>query len=249
MSCCCVVSPPVVEAHRGASADYPENTLCAFQAAIVAGARWIELDIHECASGELVVMHDTTVDRTTNGTGTIAEMTLAELRALDAGAWRGDRFAGEVVPTLKEVLAMVRPSGTCLNVEVKRFAQPAAATRLAELLRAYAPTVGGSHVVSSFELEALLQVRAADATVPLAFLSSKAGGVRTAIANRFPWVHLHTGAVSTDTVSLAHAAGVKVMTWTMDNASHFAHYARLGVDKVCSNRPAAMLAAREGILA
>jgi len=243
------VPPTVVEAHRGASADYPENTLRAFRAACAVGARWIELDIHQCADGELVVMHDPKVDRTTNGKGAIAELTLAQLRGLDAGSWRGPQFAGEPVPTLEEVLALVRAAGTCLNVEVKKFARPEAARRLAELLRAYAPTDGGSHVVSSFELEALLQVRAQDAGIPLAFLSSKAGGVATAIEHGFPWVHLHFGAVNPDTVAAAHAAGVRVMTWTMDRAERFAHYTRLGVDKVCTNHPAYMLAARAGVLA
>jgi glycerophosphoryl diester phosphodiesterase len=242
MSCC-----PVVEAHRGASADYPENTLCAFQAAIDTGARWIELDIHECASGELVVMHDRTVDRTTDGTGAIADLTLGQLRALDAGSWRGSQFAGEPVPTLEEVLQLLQPSGTCLNVEVKRFAHPSAAQQLADLLHRYAPKEG-THLVSSFELGALLQVREQDAAIPLAFLNSKAGGVATAIENGFPWVHLHHGAVNCDTVGAAHAAGVNVMTWTMDNAARFAHYTRLGVDKVCTNRPATMLAARAAVL-
>lgn len=246
---CRAVLPPVVEAHRGASADYPENTLGAFRAACALGARWIELDIHQCADGELVVMHDPTVDRTTNGKGAIAELTLAELQTLDAGAWKGTEFAGEKVPTLAEVLAMVQQAGTCLNVEVKKFARPEAAQRLTDLLRAYAPTTERSHVVSSFELEALLQVRAQDPGIPLAFLSSKVGGVKTAIENGFPWVHLHFGAVNPDTTAAAHAAGVKVMTWTMDRADRFAHYARFGVDKVCTNRPARMLAARAAVLA
>lgn len=241
--------PPIVEAHRGASAAFPENTLCAFRAALAAGAKWAELDIHECADGELVVMHDQKVDRTTNGKGAIADLSLAELRALDAGSWRGAEFAGEPVPTLEEVLALFRPAGACLNVEVKRFARPAAAARLAELLRAYAPAAGSAHVVSSFELEALLQVRAQDAAIPLAFLSSTCGGVATALEHGFPWVHLHTGAVNPDTMAAAHAAGLRVMTWTMDRPERFAHYARLGVDKVCTNRPAEMLAARAALRA
>jgi len=240
---------PIIEAHRGASSTCPENTMVAFQAAIDAGATWIELDIHECADGELVVMHDATVDRTTNGTGKIADLSLAELRTLDTGAWRSAEFAGEGVPTLAEVLALVQKHGVRLNVEVKRFSRPVAAQRLAGLLREYAPTDGSGHVVSSFELAALLQVREQDADVPLAFLGSKPGAVATALEHGFPWVHLHHKAVSLDTVIAAHAAGVRVMTWTMDAPSWLAHYARLGVDKVCTNRPADMLAAQAGLLA
>lgn len=241
--------PPIVEAHRGASAAFPENTLRAFRAALAAGARWAELDVHECADGELVVMHDPKVDRTTNGQGAIAELSLAELRRLDAGSWRGAEFAGEPVPTLEEVLALLHAAGACLNVEVKRFARPAAAARLAGLLHAYAPGGGSAHVVSSFDLEALLQVRAEDGRIPLAFLSSGCGGVATAIEHGFPWVHLHTGAVNPDTMAAAYAAGLRVMAWTLDRPERFAHYARLGVDKVCTNRPADMLAARAALCA
>ena len=241
--------PLLVEAHRGASSTHPENTMAAFRAAIAAGAGWIELDIHECADGELVVMHDGSVDRTTDGTGKIADLSLAELRALDAGAWFSAEFAGEGVPTLAEVLALVHTHGVRLNVEVKHFARPAAAQRLAGLLREYAPADGSGHVVSSFELAALLQVREQDAGVPLAFLGSKPGAVATALDHGFPWVHLHHGVVSLDTVIAAHAAGVRVMTWTMDAPSWLAHYDRLGVDKVCTNRLADMLAAQAGLLA
>ena len=239
----------VVEAHRGASSTHPENTLAAFREAVAVGARWIELDIHECADGELVVMHDASVDRTTDGTGKIAELALAELRSLDAGAWRSPDFSGERVPTLEEVLAFVQAQGVCLNVEVKRFARRESARRLSGLLREHACAGGPAHVVSSFDLEALLQVRAEDAGIPLAFLGSKPSAVATAIANGFPWVHLSFRAASLDTVAAAHAAGVRVMVWTMDQPSWLAHYARLGVDKVCTNRPAAMLAAQAAIRA
>lgn len=98
-------------AHRGASAHAPENTLAAFARAIELGAQWLELDIHACAGGELVVIHDATVDRTTDGTGRVAAMTLRELQALDAGG-------GERIPTLQEVcdLAMGR-AGLCIEVK------------------------------------------------------------------------------------------------------------------------------------
>ena len=91
-------------AHRGASAQAPENTLEAFSLAISMGADGLELDVHLSSDGELMVIHDAKVDRTTNGTGLIREKTLAEIKALDAGSWKGEQFAGEKVPTFEELL-------------------------------------------------------------------------------------------------------------------------------------------------
>lgn len=96
----------VVVAHRGASNDAPENTLAAFRLAHEQGADWFELDCRQCKGGEVVVMHDETVDRTTNGKGKVAELTLEQLQALDAGSWKDARFAVERVPTLREALAV-----------------------------------------------------------------------------------------------------------------------------------------------
>src|SRR5262245_46332535 len=88
----------LVIAHRGASSYAPENTLAAFDLALQMGVRHIELDVHLSRDGHLVVIHDDTVDRTTNGSGPVVHYTLAELQALDAGSWFGAAFAGERIP-------------------------------------------------------------------------------------------------------------------------------------------------------
>lgn len=120
-------------AHRGASDKVPENTLIAFERALELGADAIECDVHLSADGEVVVIHDATVDRTTDGQGAAAEMTLEELRRLDAGSWKGSRFAGQRIPTLGEVADLVRERA-CLFVEVKGFS-PDLPRRLVEVLR------------------------------------------------------------------------------------------------------------------
>ena len=94
-------------AHRGASGSCPENTLTAFQKALEIGVDEIELDLHSTKDGRLVVMHDAAVDRTTNGTGAIGELTLAEIKSLDAGIGFGERFRGERVPTWEEALDLL----------------------------------------------------------------------------------------------------------------------------------------------
>ena len=105
-------------AHRGASNTHPENTLAAFREAVRLGAQMIELDVALSQDAQLVLMHDATVDRTTNGKGRVSELTLAELQELDAGSWKGDRFKNERVPTLDEVLAIM-PENIWLNVHLK----------------------------------------------------------------------------------------------------------------------------------
>jgi glycerophosphoryl diester phosphodiesterase len=105
-------------AHRGASQTHPENTLAAFAEAIRLGAHMIEFDVQRTRDGELVLMHDGTINRTTNGRGKVGEMTLAEVRRLDAGLWKGEAFRGERIPTLDEALAMM-PANIWLNVHLK----------------------------------------------------------------------------------------------------------------------------------
>lgn len=111
-----------VVAHRGASNDAPENTLAAFRLAREQGADWFELDCRQCKGGEVVVMHDETVDRTTNGKGKVAELTLEQLQALDAGTWKDAGYAGERVPTLKAALELADADCGCF-VEVKPLNQ------------------------------------------------------------------------------------------------------------------------------
>jgi glycerophosphoryl diester phosphodiesterase len=109
----------VAVAHRGLSAGFPENTLAAFRSAIAHGAQAIELDLRGTADGEVVVLHDATVDRTTNGRGDVTGMTLREVRALDAGNHAGAAFAGEHVPTYEEVLQLVKGTGVALLLDIK----------------------------------------------------------------------------------------------------------------------------------
>ena len=105
-------------AHRGAMSTHPENTLSAFRQAIQCGAHMIEFDVHLTKDKVLVVIHDFTVDRTTNGKGKISDLTLKEIRQLDAGSWKSPKFKGEKIPTLQETLSMM-PINIWLNVHLK----------------------------------------------------------------------------------------------------------------------------------
>ena len=125
-------------AHRGASGSHPENTLAAFREAVRLGAHMIELDVYLTKDKRLVVIHDRTVDRTTDGTGNVSDLTLAQLKRLDAGSWKAPEFKDERIPTLRESLA-VMPLNVWLNVHLKGGAELGAS-----VARAIAET-GRSH--------------------------------------------------------------------------------------------------------
>lgn len=120
-----------VSAHRGDSFNAPENTIPAFRLAVKKGAPQIELDIHMSRDGKLVLMHDDTVDRTTNGKGRVEDLTFSELRALDAGSWFGPKFAGTQIPTLEEALAVI-PAPILCNLHLK--GSPGVAAKTVETL-------------------------------------------------------------------------------------------------------------------
>lgn len=104
--------------HRGGLVTHPENTIAAFREAVRLGVQAIEFDVHMTRDGQIVVIHDRTVDRTTDGTGNVSELTLAELKQLDAGRWKGAQFAGERIPTLEETLQMM-PENVWLFIHMK----------------------------------------------------------------------------------------------------------------------------------
>lgn len=114
----------LVFAHRGSKGTHPENTLAAFKEAIRLGVDGIELDVHLTKDHELVVIHDETVDRTTNGSGKVTDFSLEELQKLDAGSWFSEEFKDERIPTLSEVLELLKGTEIILNVEIKNDVIP-----------------------------------------------------------------------------------------------------------------------------
>ena len=106
-------------AHRGASGNFPENTIAAFKEAARLPVYGVEFDVHMTADGELVVIHDESIDRTSNGTGYVKDMSLAELKTYDFGSWFSPDFQGETIPTLSEVLDVFDSTDHKLNIELK----------------------------------------------------------------------------------------------------------------------------------
>ncbi len=223
-------------AHRGASGDYPENTLAAFRAAIAVGADCCELDVQRSGDGALVVIHDERVERTTNGRGAIADLTLAQLKALDAGTWRDARFGGERIPRLEEVCAAV--AGRCaLNVELKAAGIE---QEVCDLVRRAAP----SSIISSFDWGALALVREVAPALAVGLLASR-GRARlldAAVELRALAVHPRYDLVDASFCAEAHRRGLLVYVWTVDEVATMARLIAAGVDGIMTNYPARLRA-------
>ncbi len=165
---------PLFIAHRGISARYPENTLAAFNGAIDAGAHMIELDVSLSRDRQLVVIHDETVDRTTNGSGAVKALTLNQLDQLDAGSWFDPRFNAERLPTLAQVLDRVK-GHLLVNIEIKPEAfeaqgpADAAERQVLDLVRE--KKMRDDVLVSSFEWQMLENLRKMEPGIALGLLS------------------------------------------------------------------------------
>ena len=230
-----------VWAHRGASVMAPENTLAAFAAAEDAGADGIELDVHLSRDGVPVVIHDVTVDRTTSGRGAVARLNLTDLRRLDAGSWFSPRFAGELVPTLEEVLHWAE-GRLRLNLEVKEHA---AGRAILELLPRYPRA---RVLISSFDHKLLAALRQVDPALPLGFLVESIfwrGAVRRAVSAGAESLNPRYDLISRPLLTACRRHGLAVYPWTVDAPRQIAGLARLGVDGIFTNDPLQVVALRQ----
>jgi glycerophosphoryl diester phosphodiesterase len=221
-------------AHRGSSGTHPENTLAAFLAAANEGAQMCELDVQATRDGAVVVMHDETVDRTTDGHGAVAQLALAEIRRLDAGAKFDAKFSGERIPTLEEVMNAVRGK-VGLNIEIK---EGAVEHQVCDLMRAHDALT--TSMVSSFEWKALEAVRTIDPAIRIALLAEKnpAALLDTAVAMRAYAVNPRYELVDAAFCREAHARGLTVLVWTVDAPAAMRILIDAGVDGIMTNYPA-----------
>ena len=234
-----MTSRPRVIGHRGFPARAPENTLAAFLLAMEAGADGIELDVHQSRDGRLVVCHDPTLDRTTDGRGLIAAHTWEELRRLDAGSWFGPEFRGEPLPSLDDVLALVRERawpGT-LNIELANLPvpYPGIEEAVAELLAGYG--LMQQSLVSSFDHASLERLRRRFPGVKTACLLAArlVGAPEYARALGCAAVHPHAAGVTPEYVAAFHQAGLLVHAWAVEGEADLRRVAAAGVDGVITD--------------
>jgi glycerophosphoryl diester phosphodiesterase len=234
----------LVIAHRGASGTCPENTLAAFRRAEALGADMVELDVQLTRDGEVVVMHDWTLERTTDGAGPVRERTLAEIGRLDAGAWFDPMFRGERVPTLADVLAAVRLP---VNVELKPVGDDGLEARALEVVDSAGAL--GRVVFSSFvpaALERLAQHAPAAALAVLWDRGPIADAMRLAERVGARALHLRKDAASVTALHAVAAAGLPVRLWTVNDPGEMARLAGPGIDGIFTDFPERFLHSAKG---
>lgn len=234
--------------HRGFPEVAPENTLVSFERAIAAGVRMVECDVALSQDGEVVVIHDDTLDRTTDGKGPVSARTLAELKALDAGAWFGRAFAGERIPTLAELLQLTRDRGVAINVEIKAEAvtRGKAAGGIEEKVAVLVAAAGMERatVVSSFEALAIARMREVHPRLPTAFLiDGKMARPAAEYAEKLACGALHLSARKNgeSQVKGVKAAGLDVRLYTVNDPEMARRYWDWGVTAIFTDRVAEML--------
>ncbi|MEV0168008.1 glycerophosphodiester phosphodiesterase [Nonomuraea fuscirosea] len=238
---------PVVVAHRGASAYAPENTIAAFELAAEMGADMFELDVQETKDHELVLMHDTTLTRTTDAEQVfpgsspwnVGDLTLAQIRRLDAGSWRSGEYDGERVPTLAEALRVMSGSGLGLLLEVKSPGlYPGIEARIAdELRRSPWWLEPGRLVVQSFDWDAMRTFARLLPEAPIGLLGTPSAGQLPALATFADHIHPPYATLTAAYVRRVHSLGMTVLTWTVDSPAAMRLMLSHGVDGIITNKP------------
>ncbi len=225
--------------HRGASAEAPENTLQAFRLAFEQGADGIELDVQRTRDGVLVVCHDETIERTSDGSGSIAELTFQQLRRHDFSNGRPG-YAQVPIPTLTEVLELVSGTDRVVNIELKNsiVAYPGMEAEVEALVNEFglSPQIW----YSSFNHHSLVRLAALGTGAGLGVLYAEQLVRPWQYATGFGASALHPMALTVDSemVAEAHRAGLRVHPWTVDDPEAIAALAQMGVDAIITNRPA-----------
>jgi glycerophosphoryl diester phosphodiesterase len=242
---------PIQAAHRGASAYAPENTLAATALAVALGCDLVEVDLQRSRDGVLVLLHDTTLARTTDAQQVfpdrapwrVGDFTHAELLTLDAGSWRGEIFAGERIPTLAQVVEQLTGSDTGLLLEVKApHLHPGIERDLAaELDRhrgfAHQAAAHGRLVVQSFDWEVMRAFKELQPAVPVGLLGAPDARDLPELARWARQVNPEFRDCTSDYVAQLHDHGLDVLTWTVDDPARIRAALDSGVDGVITNRP------------
>jgi glycerophosphoryl diester phosphodiesterase len=229
---------PLIVGHRGAMGHAPENTLASYELAVSMGVDMVECDVHLSADGVPVVLHDHTLDRTTNGKGLVCEHTAAELQALDAGSWRDPQFAGQRLPTLDGLLAWCR-GRVPLSIELKNgpVFYDGLAEAIVDLVRKH-DMLERANVIS-FDHAAIARVKQLEPRLSAgilfaALLVDAPAAARAANADAIlPGHHFATA----DVITQAHAADLAVSVWTVDDPALARRLAADGVDAIATNYP------------
>lgn len=229
-----ILSDIKVTAHRGSSLDAPENTLASFRKAIDDIADYIEFDVQQTSDGEIIVMHDTNVYRTTGVDKNVWEMSLEEIKTLDAGSSFSDEYAGEEVPTLEEVLKLAKGKIN-LNIEIKPNGHDVNMTaKVVELIEKY--NFSDNCVITSFDYATLQEVKAINSDIPVGYILSLAYGDFYNMED-IDFFSVNASFLSKITVDEIHNSGKEVHAWTVNNGVSIKNLANKGVDNIITDVP------------
>jgi len=237
----------LVFGHRGASAYAPMNTLPAFEMAASQGADGVELDVHLSKDKHLIVLHDFSVDHTTDGVGFARDMTLAELKQLDAGSWKGEQFRGVRIPTLDEVFEAVGRQ-LYINVEIKSetVETDGVEQKVADSINRY--NMGRRVIVSSFNPLTLKRFRQIMPDVPIGYLYESNEQPFPEVVRELSHEARHPQHTMIDAAYMewARKNGYRVNTWTVNNPARTVELRNLGVDGIITDKPDMILEALHG---
>ncbi|MEP6774813.1 MAG: glycerophosphodiester phosphodiesterase family protein, partial [Chloroflexota bacterium] len=244
-----MINPPIkpmLIAHRGGSLEAPENTLAAFRHAIEVGAKFVELDVQMSKDGVLVVIHDDTLDRTTNGTGPVGEHTYDELEKLDAGSHFAPDYSKETIPPLRAVLELCAHAGVGVVIEIKSpHLYPGMVEKVSILLDDMKAHGSHNYWCISFDHDAIRHLRTLDRAMPLGYLYSPSEQtfVYTDSVVQAYCPYFRTALAHPEQVEQARAMGKNVFVYTVDSEEDVRSLVNIGVVGMVTDRPTALLKA------
>jgi len=235
------LTSPVIYGHRGASKSAPENTLAAFEIAFKKGAPAIELDATLSLDQNVVVIHDDTVNRTTNGYGFVNELTLKELKKLDAGSKFSEKFREERIPTLDEVFDLIT-ADRLVNIELKNYhsINDQLVPRVCE--RVVRRNKKNSVLLSSFSIRNIHRAQKILPDVPVAWIIAEGGMGKIKISHLLRWlspdlIHVEYHLVTKRILDREHSFHRKVNVWTVDKETELGRFFDANIDGVITNDP------------
>jgi glycerophosphoryl diester phosphodiesterase len=237
---------PIVVAHRGFSGKFPENTLRAVEEALKLPIDCIELDVRRTKDGTLVVIHDETVDRTTNGSGRVRELTWNEIRKLDAGSWKGEEFAGECIPRVDEALQLVNGK-VVVFLEIK---EPDTTPQLIDLVRKL--NASSWVQIGSFHKEAISMAKELAPEISCTLIGGADVGatddafanfIKEALSCGASSVSINYPALTQERIRQCHKRWLFVGAWTVNEFELVRQLTAIGVDAIASDFPDVVLEA------
>lgn len=234
-----IVSSTKIIAHRGASGYAPENTLVCFKKAIEMNADGIELDVHLSKDNKVIVCHDETINRTTNGYGYIKDLTLKEIKKYDAGSWFNKKFKGVKIPTLNEVLKLIKNKDILLNIELKNniVNYNGLENKVIQLLNSY--NINSNVIISSFNHNSLIKVKEIDSSIKVGIIFNKKIKNLNSYAKKFNAYSIHPNyrIVDDNMIKTCRYNNLFLIPYTVNNKRLIRKFVLKNIDALITNYP------------